>query len=474
MSQEIERRFLANLVKDANSVILATQKGVAEDFFKSKTAGTLFKVLSWYSDQYGTAITSVELESVLKKSHTIQEDLQRSISVLFDELQLENSDANISFCIDEIRAYHKKNLVENALKKSVEILGDKKVDTAVSTLKNDLAKIDQKFTEEVVRSGTLDTDVDKIVFEYHDRKAFPDKYKGIMLGFHNIDHATGGLKKGTVSLLLGPPKGFKSALALNIAHNVASQGKFVYYFANEGTRELFHSRYAAKALGIPVSRITDGRMSPAEEQKYLDFYTDVKAGKHPVLNNIYFDEIPISLSTASFLEAKIKKLKDEDGKKVDFLIIDHFGRMTTQDKTPMQDWQRKGIVAQELCGLALEQRLVMLALAHPNLESVKDAKEDGKDIEPEGLGLSSQPIKDIDYMFSWVLEDVAAFKAAGSKGFGRLALKLSRHSMEASSTVMVDGQLMDITELAVNQSTGTPAPVQTSAPAPQPSTGFTI
>lgn len=449
MDQALERRFLTPILKDINAASIALQRGIDEGFFQWKTAGTLYKVASWYSQNYNAVLSSTELSDMLRQSSTIQEDLQQSIIVLFNELQLEPLDSNINFLIDEFFSYHKQNLVEYALRKSVETLADKKLDKAVTTLKNDLAKIDQKFTQEIVRSGTLETDADKIIFEYYDRKANPDKYKGIHLGFNSIDHATGGLKPGTVSLLLGPPKGFKSALALNIAHNVAKSGKFVYYFANEGTRELFHARYAAKTLGIPLSHITDNRMSPVEEQQYLAYYNEVKEGKHPILNNIYFDEIPMTISTPTFLAGKIKKLKEEDGKRVGFIIIDHFGRMTTTDKSVTQKWEKNGVVAQELCGLALEQRLVILALAHPNLGGIKDAKEEGKDIEPEDLGLSSQPIKDIDYMFSWVLENIEEFKRNGSKGFGRLALKLSRHSQEATSTLMVNGQLMRIEEIQI-------------------------
>lgn len=454
MDQSLERKFLTHILKSVEAASVAQQRGIDEGFFQWKTAGTLYKVASWFSNTYGTLLNSTELVGLFKQSTTISEDLQQSVTVLFNELQLETPDSDINFLIDQFFQYHKQTLVEHALRRSVETLADKKVDKSIEELKRSLVTIDNKFRIEQPRSGTLDSDADKLIFEYQDRKINPDKYKGIHLGFSSIDHITGGLKPGTVTLCVGPWKSYKSALALNIAYNVAKEGRFVYYFANEGTRELFHSRMAAKMLGIPLSRITDNRMSPQEESLYLNFLNDLKTGKYPILNNIYFDEVPLSGSTPTFLTGKIKKLKEEEGKNVCFVIIDHFGRMNPSTKDLMQDWQKKGLVAQELCGLALEQRLVLFMLAHPNVASVKEAKEEGKDINPEDLGLSSQPLKDVDYMFSWVLENMEEFKRNGNKGFGRLALKLSRHSMDALSTLNVDGSLMRISEVTIGGSGG--------------------
>ena len=454
MDQNLEKSFLNHILKNKEAALLANDRGVSSEFFVWSTAGTLYKVSSWFHQNYDAPLTHIELERLLKASTTISPDLQSSILTLFIELQTIPLESDFAFLLDELFNYYKTNLVENALRSSVEVLSEKKVDKSIAILKDRITKIENKFRTEIIRSGPLDSDADKLIFEYNDRKVNPDKYKGIHLGFSSIDHVTGGLKPGTVTLCVGPWKSYKSALALNIAYNVAKEGRFVYYFANEGTRELFHSRMAAKLLGIPLSHITDNRMTPQEEVAYLNFYTELKDGKHPVLNNIYFDEVPLSTSTPTFLANKIKKLKEEEGKNVCFVIIDHFGRMNPSTKDPMQDWQKKGLVAQELCGLALEQRLVLFMLAHPNVASVKEAKEEGKDINPEDLGLSSQPLKDVDYMFSWVLENMDEFKRNGNKGFGRLALKLSRHSMDALSTLQVDGSLMRISEVTIGGSGG--------------------
>lgn len=453
VNQELEKKLLLHILKDPNKTLLASET-LSHDVFVWSSASTLFRVLVWWAKSYNSSPNSQEILSVLTQFN-VEQSLAQSVHVLWTQLSSETpDDSNIEHLIDEVRAYNRQNLVENALRTSVELLSEKKVDKSIEVLKRSIVTIENKFRPEIIRSGTLDSDADKLIFEYQDRKVNPDKYKGIHLGFSSIDYVTGGLKPGTVTLCVGPWKSYKSALALNIAYNVAKEGRFVYYFANEGTRELFHSRFAAKLLGIPLSHITDNRMTPQEEATYLNFYTELKEGKHPILNNIYFDEVSLSTSTPTFLASKIKKLKEEEGKDVCFVIIDHFGRMGPSTKDPMQDWQKKGVVAQELCGMALENRLVLFMLAHPNVASVKEAKEEGKDINPEDLGLSSQPLKDVDYMFSWVLENMEEFKRNGNKGFGRLALKLSRHSMDAMSTLNVDGSLMRISEVTIGGSGG--------------------
>src|SRR5277367_5394505 len=103
MNQDLEKRFLTRIVKDVGAANQAAQRGVAHDFFVWKTAGTLYKVVSWYSATYGTLLKSVELEELLQQSTTIPEDLQKSVFTLFQELQLFSvEEIDINFLIDQL------------------------------------------------------------------------------------------------------------------------------------------------------------------------------------------------------------------------------------------------------------------------------------------------------------------------------------------------------------------------------------
>jgi replicative DNA helicase len=336
------------------------------------------------------------------------------------------------------------------LRRSVETLADKKVDQAIGILKTDLAKIDSKFRVEVARSGQLDEFAQRIHTEFNDRKINPQKYEGLKIGFADMDRLTGGLTKSSVSIVIAPPKGFKSALAMNICYNAAKRGVYSYYHANEGTIELFYMRYAAMELCIPLDHIYKNEMTQIEEARWLSWIQTVEAGQHQILNKIYFDEVPPAISTPELISERVKKLKAE-GKDVGLVVVDHFGRMTTGSKEAMQDWQVKGFIAQQLCSLALEFRTPFLLLTHVKASSAKEgaAPDSNKDFDAYDIERSGQPLKDVDYVFSWKIEHEEEFARNGKRGFALLTLVMSRHSETGTATLDLNGKYMQIRDMQV-------------------------
>ena len=447
MDQNLEKNLLRHILKNPEKAILAGDR-LSNDAFVWSTSRTLYRVLVWHSRTYATSPNATEVASVLQQQN-IQEELASSVLVLWNELAIETpDDSNIEHLIDLMIQYQKRNMTEQALRRSVEELSNNQTDLAIETLKNSLNRIESKFRTEIARSGQLDTFAEGIHFEFEDRKIHPEKYAGLKLGFPSLDAFMGGLLPTTVSIILAPPKGFKSALAMNICRNIAKNGGYCVIHANEGTANLFYQRYAAMELSIPLSRIRDNVMSPIEESRWIQFITAVKEGKHKVLNNIYFDEVPVALSTPQFIEERLKKLQEE-GKKVSLVVVDHFGRMTTKSKTDMQDWMMKGQIAQEICGIAQSNRTPFILLTHVKGSIAKEALEDNKDFDAYSLERSSQPLKDVDNVFSWRIENQEDFDRCGKRGFARLSLVLSRHSETGTATLQIDGKYMQISEITI-------------------------
>lgn len=460
LNQDLEKQFLAHILKDVNAASVATQRKITEDYFEWTTARKLYAIGLWYTQSYSTLLSITELQALLKQSTTLNSDLQNSIVVLFTELQTEPLDTDINFLYDQITNYHKQNMLEAAIRRAAETFSDKKVDQSILNLKFDLAKIDNQFRTEIVRSGQLDTFADEIAFEFEDRKLNPKKYEGLMTGFDAMDEITGGLVKSGVALIMAPAKGFKSALAMTICYNAAKRGVYSYYHANEGTYKLFYGRFAAMELSIPYKHIKDDKMTPDEEARWRLWIRSVQEGKHTILRNIYFDEVPPAVSTPEFINEKLKKLKGE-GKDIGLVVVDHFGRMTTSTSEVLQDWQMKGVVAQQICSIALEHRVPFIMLTHVKSSSAKEGLENNKDFDPYDLERSGQPLKDVDYVFSWKIENQEEFDKNGKQGFARLALILSRHSETGTATLSIKGKYMQIEEVKL----GAPLALPTAAPA---------
>jgi|SRR5665213_147259 replicative DNA helicase len=463
LDQQLERKFLARILKDVTAASVANQRHITEDYFQWTTAGNLYAIAVWYAQAYGTALSINELDSLLKQSTKLSPDMQQSMAVLFTELQLEPLDTDINFQYDQMLNYYKQNLVEFALRRSTEKFSEKKVDEAIELLKQDISKIDSKFRTETIRSGQLDEFAAEIDWEFEDRKTNPKKYEGLKIGYAGMDNITGGLVKSGVAIIMAPPKGFKSALAMNICYNAAKNGIYSYYHANEGTYKLFYGRYAAMELSIPYKSIKDNTMTSLDESRWKQWIQSVKDGKHQILNKIYFDEVPPAVSTPELIVERLKKLK-EAGKEVGLVVVDHFGRMTTSSKEAMQDWQMKGFIAQQLCSIALDQRVPFILLTHVKSSSAKEGIESGKDFDAYDIERSGQPLKDVDYVFSWKIEDEAGFDANGKQGFARLALVLSRHSETGVTTLNIKGKMMQIQELQVGGTIALPVATTPTIP----------
>ena len=457
IDQQLEKKFLARIIKDVNAASVAMQRKITEEYFEWATAKKLYSIVLWYGQNYGTLLSTNELQGLLKQSTTLSPDLQQSIFVLFTELQNEPLDIDINFLYDQVVAYHKQNMLEAAIRKAAESFSEKKVDQSILDLKFDLARIDNKFRFEVVRSGQLDQFADEIAFEFEDRKQNPKKYEGLMVGFDGIDNITGGLVKSGVAIIMGPPKGFKSALAMAICYNAAKRGVYSYYHANEGTYKLFYGRFAAMELSIPYKHIKDDKMTPDEEVRWRFWIQSVREGKHQILNKIYFDEVPQSISSPEFINDKLNKLREE-GKNVGFVVVDHFGRMTTNSNGALQDWQMKGVIAEQLCSIARDHRTPIILLTHVKASSAKEGLETNKDFDPYDLERSGQPLKDVDYVFSWKIENPEEFEKNGNQGFARLALIMSRHCETGTATLSVRGKYMQIEEVKL----GAPLPLPTA------------
>jgi len=457
IDQPLEKKFLARIIKDTNAATVAMQRKITEEFFEWTTAQKLYGIALWYTQNYGTLLSTNELQALLKQSTKLSSDLQQSIFVLFTELQNESLDTDINFLYDQMVAYHKQNMLEDAIRKAAEKFSEKKVDDAILNLKFELARIDSKFRTEVIRSGQLDQFADEVAFEFEDRKQNPKKYEGLMTGFDGIDNITGGLVKSGVAIIMAPPKGFKSALAMTICYNAAKRGVYSYYHANEGTYKLFYGRFAAMELSIPYKHIKDDKMTADEEVRYRFWLQSVQQGKHQILNKIYFDEVPPAISTPELINDRLKKLKEE-GKDVGLVVVDHFGRMTATSPQLMQDWQMKGYIAQQICSLALEHRIPFILLTHVKASSAKEGLETNKDFDPYDIERSGQPLKDVDYVFSWKIENPEEFDKNGKQGFARLALILSRHSETGTATLSIKGKYMQIEEVKL----GAPLPLPTA------------
>ena len=154
------------------------------------------------------------------------------------------------------------------------------------------------------------------------------KLSGLATGLRDLDSKMGGLQNSDLIIIAGRPGMGKTALATNIAYNIAKawqgevradghtstvNGGIVGFFSLEMSAEQLATRIIAEQTGIPSSTIRRGGITEADFEKIRDKTIELQDLK-------FFVDESGGLSIAQ-LAARARRLKRQRG--LDVLIIDY-------------------------------------------------------------------------------------------------------------------------------------------------------
>jgi replicative DNA helicase len=151
---------------------------------------------------------------------------------------------------------------------------------------------------------------------------------GISTGLIDMDKKLGGLHKSDLLILAGRPSMGKTALATNIAYNIAKtykkgkrhdgsegaiEGGVVGFYSLEMSSEQLAARILSEAAEVPSEQIRRGDMTETEFRRF------VEAAKKLESCPLYIDDTPALPISA--LAARARRLKRQHG--LDVLIVDY-------------------------------------------------------------------------------------------------------------------------------------------------------
>lgn len=196
---------------------------------------------------------------------------------------------------------------------------------------------------------------------------------GLQTGFIDLDTATGGLEPGDLVILAARPSMGKTAFALNIADNVALDGKSVAFFSLEMPSRQIGLRILSARTRIPVSEMRTGNLSDAR----VDQISASMAGVHD--QRLMIDDKPAV--TVAYIRSKSRQLKRKHG--LDLIVIDYIGLMIGKGDNRTQEL---GSISRGLKAMAKELGVPVLALAQLNrgLEQRADKRPVLSDLRDSG------------------------------------------------------------------------------------------
>src|SRR5437660_9841869 len=218
------------------------------------------------------------------------------------------------------------------------------------------------------------------------------KLSGLATGLADIDRMMGGLQHSDLVILAGRPGMGKSALATNVAYNIAKawrgevrpdgrtesvNGGIVGFFSLEMSAPQLANRIISEQTEIPSHRILRGEIDPSDFDRIAEVAREMEALP------LYIDETG-GISIAQ-LSARARRLKRQKG--LDLLVVDYIQLLSGSSHRAQQGRvQEVTEITTGLKALAKELNVPILALSQLSrqVESRDDKRPQLSDLRESG------------------------------------------------------------------------------------------
>jgi replicative DNA helicase len=218
------------------------------------------------------------------------------------------------------------------------------------------------------------------------------KLSGIATSLKDLDRMMGGLQKSDLIIVAGRPGMGKTALATNIAYNVArawrgdvqadgrtatANGGIVGFFSLEMSAEQLATRIVSEQTEIPSYRIRRGEIDPTDFDRIVETAREIEALP------LYIDETG-GLSVAQ-LAARARRLKRQRG--LDLLVVDYIQLLQGSSRRAAEGRvQEVTEITTSLKALAKELSVPIMALSQLSrqVENREDKRPQLSDLRESG------------------------------------------------------------------------------------------
>lgn len=313
--KELEQSLLACFIMNPDTFNVVGDELTSKDFTDPRH-GVIFESIKALSDG-GEAIDLVTLNQRVKTS-----DLKVYLAEILGTI---GSASNYQYYIKLVKeASIKRQLEEIGKGLAYQSTGDSKSEDLIQGLEQKLADL----TATTKGGGEINTGeaVDEVIENVKRLKDNPQEVVGITTGFDRLDMKLSGLHSSDLLILAARPARGKSALALQLARNVALKAKVpTLFFSLEMGAEQLVQRLIASESKVELGKIRSGRVSDKEMEalglgaeiiKVLPLYFNDKAGVQ-----------------VKDIRSQIKLHNSKSKDKIGFIIVDYLQLMAIGKNT---------------------------------------------------------------------------------------------------------------------------------------------
>jgi len=286
------------------------------------------------------------------------------------------SAANISYYSKIVK---EKAILRKLISAATEILNrsyesDADIETVLDESEHTIFQISEKRVRPAFFSmKDIIRDSFKVIEDLYDKKLL---ITGIPTGFTKIDELTSGLQNAELIVVAGRPSMGKTALAINIAINAATEHNVpVAIFSLEMSKEQLAFRMMSSEARVDSQRMRKGLLGELDWPKLT-----TAAGKLSDAS-MYIDDTP-AISVLE-MKAKARRLKAEKG--LGLVVLDYLQLMRGRDTSVSRE-QEISEISRSLKALAKELNIPVIALSQLNrqVESRADRRPQLADLRESG------------------------------------------------------------------------------------------
>ena len=346
---EAERSVLGAILLDNNALNPAIENLRAEDFFLDQHRRVFMKMIA-----LGEAQQAIDLITLTEELHRFGE-LEAAGGAPY-LASLADGMPRVSNVEHYARIVKEKAILRNLIHATHNIQmrafdGEDGADAVLDNAESSIFAL----AEDRVRAGLIP--IKDIVRDNFERleKIFREgkSITGIPTGYTELDKLTSGFQGSELLILAARPSQGKTALALNLAENIAIRGGHpMAFFSLEMSKESLLQRLVASVAQIDAHKFRTGHLSREDWRRMTEALGTIAGAP------VWIDDA----GSTSVLEigAKARRLKHDKG--LSLLVVDYLQLITARGKFGNRQ-EEVSSISRGLKGLAKELQIPVLVLS---------------------------------------------------------------------------------------------------------------
>ena len=348
---EAEQAVLASMLLSKYAKDKAIETLTNDSFFLEKHSKIFSAIKELTTKNIPVDITT--LTSKLKDDNTLNEI--GGIDYLTEILDLTPTAANIDYYLNIVED---KSILRNLINEATEIatMGYANELSVTETLDKAESKIlnivKNRKSSEFKQMPEIITEIKENLEKLAANKG---KISGIPTGFYDLDNITDGFHENELVIIAARPAMGKTALALNMATNVALKAKkSVIIFTLEMRAEQLVTRMISTLGQVDAKKLQNGSLTSKDWQRVNEAMSQLAEA------NIYIDDSPGV--TIGDIKAKSRRIASQD-ENVGLILIDYLTLIGSMGRYAGNRQQEVSEISRALKTLALELKIPVVTLA---------------------------------------------------------------------------------------------------------------